>query len=376
MAEGGRKFFVVIITVILLSGLAFLGWHFFYPKITSASYLIPGVPYNGVYNLLFKEADSSRLSSIMDILGYWGDQRFDVDSLKEKFPVSKNIYSKEIADFFTQYGYETYRMSSYEPGKELNEVKNFVNANKKTPVMVFQREVADPTVKVSGFKVIIGFSDQDQKIIVHDHYFGNNFELSYSAFEKMFNQDASIIMAFWPSGKLQGKINGPNNSTSYSAKIDPAGKFGNAMIKKQAALALASEPEKAIAQYKEFIADPSFNDFPIAFRATWQLGLASLYLNAGNVEQTIKTINESVLPLNHNISEAPKGWVVPERDQLFSPYIILSNVYLKRGDRNNAYANYQEAKTIAATANINESDWQIWFGNLEKVFAKEDQQNH
>ncbi len=108
--------------------------------ILPVNYLIPGVPYNGIQNLFFfEEVNSSAIASVMDILGYWGDERFDIPALKEKlkqpsFP--QDSYQEPyivIQKFFEENGYEIYKWGSADPGNEINEIKKFVNPVKKYP---------------------------------------------------------------------------------------------------------------------------------------------------------------------------------------------------------------------------------------------------
>src|SRR4030042_6888607 len=76
---------IVIIVAILLVA-ATVGY-FYYGKI---NFLISGVPYHGIYTLFFSHASSSQIASILEILGYWGDTRFNSLDLKEKFQLYRN----------------------------------------------------------------------------------------------------------------------------------------------------------------------------------------------------------------------------------------------------------------------------------------------
>ncbi len=128
-----KKNFTVLLLIILAVGLTG-GW-FYYTRIlkVEVNYLIPGVPYNGIYNLYFGSPHSAEISSILNILGYWGDERFGLSELVEKFPPGRITHTRilDIEKFFKDNGYETYQWFSGEPGDEIKEIKKFVNSQKK-----------------------------------------------------------------------------------------------------------------------------------------------------------------------------------------------------------------------------------------------------
>ena len=192
------------------------------------NYLIRGVPYFGFCNLYFHQADSTIISSIMDILDYWGDERFGIEDLKEKFLAeSQNKPSTiQMLNFFRENGYQAYRWASMEPGKELKEIKKFVNPEKKIPVIVFQKSSLNLENKIRDFRVVIGVFDDEEKVVVHDHNFGNNYEISYSDFESMFQDDARAILAVWPSFGIEKFLSGSDHQSDYLQRADLFNKLG------------------------------------------------------------------------------------------------------------------------------------------------------
>ncbi len=235
-----KKFWITIgLALLILAGLAG-GW-FYYFQIYHVNYLIKGVPYNGIYNLFFERADSTLISSMMDILGYWGDKRITLSQLLEKFP-PPDITRKpappasiqDVKKFFEENGYETYYWTSTDSGKEIKEIKKFVNSVKKIPVVVYQKRSFDEESSAKAFRVVIGIFDRDKKVIVHDHNFGNNYEISYQDFEKMFRNDARVILAVWPSDKIKGQIAGPNYNAPYPSRLEAMDRVGNILAAEKA----------------------------------------------------------------------------------------------------------------------------------------------
>lgn len=146
MNLSSKRVMVIVIVGILL---VLIGSWFFYSRLLTVNYLIPGVPYNGIYNLFFQRADSDEISHILDVLGYWGDKRFALPDLKQKFPPARiasstaptTLKKSEIQNFFTENGYETSGWLSVEPNSVIKKLKQFVNSKKKYLLSFFPRKL-------------------------------------------------------------------------------------------------------------------------------------------------------------------------------------------------------------------------------------------
>ena len=324
------------------------------------NYLIPGVPYNGIYNLLFREAAMSNIASTMDILGYWGDERFSVSDLKNKFfPTSTSSLPYTPKHFFEENGYQTYNWLTTQPGNEIREIKKFVNPDKKIPVMVFQRRSLDPKIpEIIDAKVVIGIFDNEKKVIVHDFLLGNNYEISYDDFEKMFpNGNGRVtILAVWPSDKINGLIKGPDYNIPYPQRLEAMDKLGNSLEPFTSVylpsedgnsisyrLTSAAAPEQVLIFCKDITDDPNFKYFPRQFQVYFFSALARQYITLNQLDEAIRVLKENVLPLNENLNETlGKGWYIVPVDKLSTPYFLLSLAYLRKGENKLALENYKE----------------------------------
>jgi tetratricopeptide (TPR) repeat protein len=351
--------FAVLIGALIVAAGFYYYFYYYQPRV---NYLIPSVPYNGVYNLFFERADSTALSSVMDILGYWGDERFSLPELKKIFmefattssaapgvlPPYETQSTFTMKKFFEDNGYETYRWASSEAGDELKEIKKFVNSQKRIPVIIYQnRHYLDSSEPVSGFRVVIGVFDKDKKVIVHDHDFGNNYEISYDNFEKMFQPNSRAILAVWPSNNLKASLKGPDYSASYPPRLESMDKIGLLLTTKGAQAVgylQFGNFEKSSALLKEMIDSPDFQYFPPAFQVMELYTLALSYYNLGEYDKAIKLITERVMPMNQNLNKPFPGWVTlpGDIDRMALPYILLSRAYLKSGQRDLALAAYKE----------------------------------
>lgn len=335
-----------IATIILAVSLILLGgvW-FYYSRVLTVNYLIPSVPYNGIQNLFFQGANAPAIASTMDILGYWGDERFKIADLKEKFfSISTSSPPYSIKIFFEENGYEIYQGSSSYLDGEIKEIKKFVNSKEKIPVIVFQKNHLDSKASLLVSRVVIGVFDNEKKVVVHDNLLGNNYEISYEDFRKMFKPNTRVILAIWPSEKIKGIIKGPNYNLPYPERTEATDKLGHLLTSKASEIVLyrsSGNFEKDLALYKEFVDDPNFEYSPPAFRVSILSAFARTYINLKQYDEAIKIINERVLPLNQNLNKAPEGWFISV-DKFSYPYFVLSLAYLKKGEKNLAVVYYKE----------------------------------
>lgn len=386
---------ILAISLILLGGI----W-FYYSRVLTVNYLIPGVPYYGMSNLFLRQANTPAIASILTILGYWGDKRFGVAELRERFfstLESRKTESGEeffemtgvplisdisIETFFKENGYEVYRWTFSASGGEIKEIKKFVNQSKKIPVIVFQKESSNQEFSATGQRVVIGIFDGEKKVIVHDNLQGNNYEISYQDFEKMFTNDARTILAVWPSDKTKEIIKGPNYNISYPGRLEATDKLKSVMVNLGEAFFYERQKddfEKANIFYKEAVNDLNFKYFPPSYQVVILSAFAHSYIELNQYDEVINVIKERVLPINHNLNEASPGWFsfsTIDRDTL--PYYFLSEAYLKKGQLELALINYKEMKAVrdsiikkAKELNINVIFMRQTIDELEKEISAE-----
>jgi len=353
------KIAIIVLGALILIGGGLFYYHYYYQP--PVNYLIPGVPYYGFYNHFF-DADSSVITSVADILDYWGDERFNLTDLMGLFTKSGIFTSGNLQNFFKENGYETYRWTSTQEGGELSQIKKFVNDNKKTPVLVYQNRSVDSRRIAKGFRVVIGVLDRDKKIVVHDHDFGNNYEISYENFQKMFQVDTRAILAVWPSNDLIRDIKGPDFNKTYSNRLTAMDKVGELLIKGADSLIFydKGDYERSVHLHRELVEDPGFSYFPPAHRIIMLGFLVNSQLRLSSttptvIDEVIKFINAEMLPLNNNLSASYDGWTEQVEffknhgysvDKFAQPYYFLGKAYLYKEEKTLAKRNFEEALKI------------------------------
>jgi len=284
--------------------------------------------------------------------------------------------SADIKNFFEENGYEVYHWASAKPGGEIEEIRKFVNPDKKTPVMVFQKFSLNPASTVLGYRVAIGVFDRDKEVIVHDYNLGNNFKISYPDFEKMFTSQARAILAVWPSEKMSGTIKGPNDKISYPERLEAMDKLGELLIVKDLEswrYFKFAQFDKAISLYQEFLDDVNFKQYlPAVYQVALVSFLARKSLELNQPDEAIKIITERVIPINHDLVKVPPGWAAPLQDKFISPYFTLIKAYLKEGKKESAVSAYEEMKKVyeeikkMAISQEKKKRYESTMGQLEK----------
>ena len=358
---------LVFAAIVLMIFLFAAGWYYYTtymqnPKNTqtaSVNYLIRGVPYYGFYQLYFPNiyydplAEPTLDSAAKSILDYWGDSRFDSPELRKIFPPKLHTFAS-AESFFKLNGYQTAQLGSVDIGKIIPEIKKYVNSQKRAPVLVLQRRSVDPRSILLGFRVIIGVSDDEKKITVHDYNFGNNYEISYQDFETMLAPSYLSVLAIWPSEDLTGQIKGapdPQQAPAYPARLEAMDKVGELLAVDQTeALHLISLPSRrseGFLIYKGFLENPNFQYFPSIYKVNLLSYLAERFLSYGLYDNAIKVIQDKVLPINHDLNQnPPEGWYIPDQDKIAYPYSVLAEAYIKKGEKNLAKAALEEMKKI------------------------------
>lgn len=325
-------------------------------QLSQVNHLIPGVPYYGIYNHKFDFRFDNAISlaaSVASILGYWGDNRFSLKDLVEQFPPNK-FHTSEVYKFFSDNGYEIGRGMEAGEGLTINRIKMFVNERRNIPLIVYQVPLdSQESLPVVGIhRVVIGLFDKDEKVVLHDYYFGNNYEISYTDFEKMFQLHRGAVMAVWPSAELASKLKKESSPPSYSKRTEAMDKLGPLLIKRNSEVLPFSQTrqyDKAAEGQRQIVDDPSFVYLHPAYKVFYISVLGKYLVLADKPDEAIEIITSKALSLNNNLKQPYFDW--PELNNLRSeklliPYYWLAKAYLKKGDKILARKNFEEALKI------------------------------
>ncbi len=354
---------VVLATVIFIVVFVYY-WFWQTPEpaeqvVQEVNHLIAGVPYYGIYNHFFDTPFGVRLeltAAVASILGYWGDNRFSLEDLVERFPPDKFFNSEEIYKFFEDNGYERGKVGwvGTKEGLAISRIKRYVNLQQNIPIIVYQVQPGTPERYPGIYRVVIGLFDKNEKVVVHDYNFGNNYEIPYADFEKMFQSNRGAIMAVWPSADLAPSLKRELPAPSYPKRIEAMDKLGPLLTKRNKVVLLARDGQYggAIEVQREIVNDPAFSYFHPAYKVFFLSMLAKYFLLAGQPDETINLINSKILPLNNNLTEPYADW--PDQsdgltafgDKMAFPFRLLGQAYLEKGNEESARKNFEQALKI------------------------------
>lgn len=392
-----KRGFLSVLFILIVLALVYFGWQYFSsinqpgaPGTEKTNYLISDVPYYGFYNLYFKTDYAPPIGAVSDVLGYWGDKRLTLGEQLAQLPANRKkpdgSYERtsilDLENFFRKNGYEASSAALNKPDEAVNEIKKYVNSDKKMPVIIAQKlvpEVLSEDEKRWGFRVVIGIFEDTKKILVHDYFFGNNYEISFDDFQKMLRGGTNALLAVWPSEKIKESLAIPQ-TFKYPARTQSMEKLGK-LLATSGAMAwmkwYEKDYEKSSAFFKEVVGDQNFNLLPNAFQVTMlsTLALADVFIN--KYDEAIKIINEQALPKNQAIKVAPEEWFVSPIDKMAYPYFVLSLAYLKNNQSDLALETYREMvrlrdinNNIAKANNIKSSFPDLTIAELEKKISK------
>lgn len=327
---------------------------------TRENYVIPGVPYFGKHN---QKGDAAYISgdsqsALASVLKYWDPEGTDLKDIYDYMSQMGNFTSPEqLRNYF--YSKKGYLVSSFEL-KSIDDIRQFVNPDKKTPLIAFLPVGPDQpsSIRYRPASVIIGVKDDERKIVLHSYWFGNNYELSYDDLEKM----KTVLPS---GGKLSLVVIVPENSADKlkeiakrSANPYPARTSvmteGQEMLKDYAYAQgawLADDGRTGLQYGLKIINNSKFeNYFPPFFKMEIYSMLAGFSLGTKNINDAFTYANKSI-DMDHDLNKPFRDY--PGHDFPFGrdpnggssphPYSTRGDIYSTQGNYAKAYDDYMTA---------------------------------
>lgn len=330
-------------------------------------YIIPGVPYYGVFSHknLGSYVTGDTPSALASVLEYWNPGKNNFVELQRFFTMKKGhlITADKLNDFINTDDYTVQKKRL-----EINDLKKYINSETKTPLFMFFPidENQPDVVTYHPATLLIGIKDSEKKLVFHNYWLGNNYEISYDTYEKMWERmrtderkEFIVIQPKDLSGKLREidsrKIEQYPARTSIMEKTEQM--FKNYAIGRGAFNLTLSDI--SLNYFNNIMNDPNFNAyFPPYFKVILYTSLADLELGKtdGNMDVALGYATKSV-GLNHDLDKAVGEWPGYEArfnkpgiiDRISDPYKTLGDVYLKKEDYVRANENYSQALDIQVT---------------------------
>lgn len=313
------KIFISLLSaclIVAISGLIYL-WliknddtsPYFLAEELPKTHLIPNVTYYGQY--LGSILSNQEPVAIRTILSYWGNDNISDETLNQLFEVKQydpkpELNLASIENFFTTNNLKATALYLTDP----LEIKSLIANN--VPVYVQQQLASNVSEELYSTRVYIGYSDVEEVFIVHDNNFGNNFQISYSEFEKISDEFAAFIMVTPPNYSLSKTPNMP--SAEYSDYPSRLGIMDDlelrdlqiliiqlGHLKRRAALDKVNLVDESVILLENIIEHPAFEKLHPAARYSFSYNLAGSYLGEKpNYERAIEILETLTLPLQEN----------------------------------------------------------------------------
>lgn len=362
-------FIVVVITLTLF--LVF-GWSKFQSTMLTwlneprlpESHLIPNVNYHGFY--LGGPLVTQEEVAVRTILDYWGDDTISDAVLTETLSISGEEDEMKLieirasipqARLFTDSGYEMLDRATSSP-----EYLKYLIAN-NVPVYVKQKLGSEYMDTLWSVRVYIGYSDEEEYFIVHDNDFGNNYRIPYSEYEKISNNQLTLMVH--PKGYELS--NRPNYESAdlmdYPERLTVMDDLGlrDLIVKLMEVnfyrfedfLSDTDNLDKIINAYEEAINHEAFSRLHPATQMRNSFNLAYFYgVEKKDYGKGIEILEGVTLPLieNYDFSKSHNGWPANQDPTIYEqpffnamPWSRLGDLYLRINEPAKARAAYLKA---------------------------------
>jgi len=364
--ENKKNNLILFIAIIVFLGALILSWYlFFKPQTVKVTdYIISNVPYVGIHNHkgLLSYAGGDTESAVTSILEYWNPGKNNLTEINRYFSqYRKTLITGELIINFINTVYDNYQVRRV--NLNIDEIKNYINSQIRTPLFLFLSIDTDQPLKVvyHPASVLIGIKESEQKLVFHNFWLGNNYEITFNEFnnlqEKMRPDERNTYFVIQPKDfkeKLETIRQRPIISYPKRTSIMVEGEtmFKNYGIASGAAY--LSLNNIAIDYFSRVVNDAKFDSyFPPYPKVSVLYSFAEVYLRQRNIASALKYVQQAI-ELNYDLDREFKDWPGYEIrtnrsdiiDRISGPYRVLGDIYRELKDFLKAKEAYQKALEI------------------------------
>lgn len=366
------KYYLVCVVVALLFIVGWFAWKWQVNRDasnnlalnSSSDYIIPGVPSINIFNHqgdLSYIFPSDTTAGAVSVLEYWnpGANNFvEISSFiyAEKEKTGEAIRKLIDAQYKNKYTFKREKLS-------INDLKKYINPKVKTPLLLFFPLDKDQAVNINfhPLSVLIGIKESEKKIVFHNYYFGNNYEMSFADFEKSWERmrpderNAFYVIQPVDIDERLKEISS-RKMAEYPDRIRVMKEFNSLVANFAISRVMSSTNQNYLAM--EYIlrvkSDPRFEkEVHNAYKTELYFILANAYLKKGELDSAKENALRSV-ELNHDLNKPLWDWPGMEiqgnksgnTGEYSDPYRILGDVYLQTNEFELARQNYEKALAI------------------------------
>lgn len=329
-----------------------------------SGYTIPNVPYFGIYN---HRKELSRIpsgylkntscDSVLAILEYWnpGQNNFLTvcDSLKKKS--GKNEFIRV---------FEENNLSAKAVSLSLSDLKKYINPELRTPLILFLpiSDEQPASIAFTPVAIMIGIDEKSQKLIFHNYWLGNNYEMTFDEFNRLENElqpnrRNKYIVAQPKNLDEKLKEVSQRKMEAYPARTETM-KQGEQMFKDYAIGSSGAYGAGLWPQALEYMSkvENSLNFdkfFPPYFKVMLYYQKSRMYFLKNDFDNAL-AYAEKAVAMDYDLDKSFNDWngyetnyVRPDRRGIVpEPFVALGDVLDKKGDLKGALEAYKKASSL------------------------------
>lgn len=288
-------------------------------------------------------------AALVTVLRYWG-QNPDLSDVNDVFfPGSNKVSYNGLSD----YAQKTELTARVQKLQTPSDLKKFINPEVRTPLIARMLIAPAPDIARDSW-VIIGVSEEKQKITVHSWYNGNNQEISFQDLDRFWQntsaEDRYQYLVIQPTREnfkeAIKKI--PTNPAAYPPRLKIMDFLSNVFLNINKSLS-NSKDEAAEVYLKQAIQDPHFPDLAPWLQIRYRTRLAELQIRLGKYGEAKKNLDLSE-NANHDLDKPYGEWpahtVLKQYDgKIYYPYRVYAKYYRATGDELKAIEFSKKDKT-------------------------------
>lgn len=321
-------------------------------------YTIPGVPYYGTFNHI-EGSISNPFNIVASIAGYWGESaEINVSEMDKSFDSSKGMIYNIVSLFSTKgFSAQVVRL-------DIADLKKYINPEIKTPLILFLPISSDQPASVTYYSamVLFGIDEKKQKLVFHNHWLGNNYEISFEEFGELENKlpiDQRNKYIIIQPRNLSEKLKelSQKEMQPYAKRISIL-QNGEQMFKDHAigagALELRME-DVSLLYLSKAENSPNFDEFfPPFFKMLLYYEKAKAFFIKHDFDNALRYAQRAV-DMDHDLNKPFKDWSGIQIDwgngsigsETDEPYYLLGYIYKQKKDFQKARENYNRVLEIS-----------------------------
>lgn len=326
-------------------------------------YVIPGVPYMGLYNYHenynFGYGTSDTSAAVAEVMEYWNPGKTNLADIDRCFVRNIETSMLGVRACLSKFGDYDIQLAHLNN----DELKNYVNSEAKTPLLFFLPVSLDQPSEITylPLNLLIGVKKSQNKVILHSYWFGNNYEVSFDDFNKLWEKTdprfRNTYLVVQPNN-LQDKLKEMNSRKIFAypertSIMNNARKMFNNYALSEGAL-IIMDYDLAKKYQENILNDSNFQDyFPPYYKVRLYADMAAADLRDKDYDSAMGHINQAI-SLNHDLNQPFKDWpgavfknrTSENKGVASGVYRILGEIYFATDNLEKAKESYLKALSI------------------------------